>query len=146
MDFKIFQSPTSLLRSFSDTQRKWILIWIEQSHIHQDYTVYSFLFSLLHLSCSYQSILYFDDFPNHLGNENKALPWWSSVSRCSLQGSWVQFLVGKAWSTSCASWPQITVENTSCFRLLTPWIRTAEYVPLMVEVLPEFFYHIFIDF
>lgn len=125
---------------------KWILIWSEQSHIHHDYTVYHLLFSVSHLSCSYQSILYVDRFPNHLGNKTKTLPWRSSVLRFSLQGSWVQFLVGKGWTASCGVIVTNNNENSSCFRLFTPWIRTAEYVSLMVEVLPEFFYHIFIDF
>ena len=139
MVFKIFQSSAFVLGAFSDTQRKWILIWREQSHIHQDYTVYNFLLSVSHLSCSYQFILYVDRFPNHLGNKTKALPWWSSVLRFSLQGSRIQFLVGKERCASCSSMVKCKNENSSCFRLLTPWIRTSEYVSLMVKFLPEYF-------
>ena len=139
MVFKIFQSSAFVLGAFSDTQRKWILIWREQSHIHQDYTVYNFLLSVSHLSCPYQSTLYIDGFPNHLGNKTKALPWSSSILRFSLQGSWVQFLVGTKWPASCGGMVTYNNENPNCFRLLTPWIRTAEYVSFMVKFLPDFF-------
>ena len=145
MVFKIFQSSAFVLGAFSDTQRKWILIWREQSHIHQDYTVCNFLLIMSHLSCSCQSILYIDGFPNHLGNKTKALPWWSSVLIFSLQGSRVQFLVGKKWPVSCSGMVTNNNGNPNCFRLLTPSNRTAEYVSLMVKFLPCF-YHIFIDF
>ena len=132
-------SVTNILMKSIFRHSKWILIWSEQSHIHQDYTVYNLLLSVSHLSCSYQSILFVDGFPNHLRNKTKTLPWWSSVLRFSLQGSWVQFMVGKEWFASCGVMVTNNNENPSCFRLLTTWIRTAEYVSLIVKLLPEFF-------